>query len=155
MTASPSPVAAWWLAALLAALALACHHEQCAATTLSTSSRWIVDESGSRVKLACVNWPSHLEPMLAEGLSKQPVGTIAGDVAAMGFNCVRLTWPTFLVTDASNSNLTVAESFQRLNLTDSLDGIRENNPDIVDLKLIDAYKASLSFLLVLNFVGVK
>lgn len=114
--------------------------------TLSTASRWVVDESGSRVKLACVNWPSHLEPMLAEGLGKRPVGAIAGDVAAMGFNCVRFTWPTFLVTNASYSGLTVAQSFLRLNLTESLAGIRVNNPGFVDLKLIDAFKASLSCL---------
>jgi hypothetical protein len=103
MTAS-SPLAAWWLAASLV-LALARQHARAftaaETVTLSTASRWIVDESGKRVKLACVNWPSHLEPMLAEGLSKQPVGAIAGDVAAMGFNCVRLTWPIFLVTNAS------------------------------------------------------
>ncbi|KAL6650911.1 hypothetical protein ACP70R_009836 [Stipagrostis hirtigluma subsp. patula] len=136
-------LAAAWL--VLAALAVACGHERAAAAavTLSTASRWIVDESGARVKLACVNWPSHLEPMLAEGLGKQPVGAIAGDVAAMGFNCVRLTWPTFLVTNASYSNLTVAQSFLRLNLTESLAGIRVNNPGLVDLKLIDAFKASL------------
>jgi hypothetical protein len=134
---------------LLAASLLACHHGCAAAaavaapTTLSTASRWVVDESGSRVKLACVNWPSHLEPMLAEGLGKRPVGAIAGDVAAMGFNCVRFTWPTFLVTNASYSSLTVAQSFLRLNLTESLAGIRVNNPELVDLKLIDAFKASL------------
>ncbi|KAJ1271557.1 hypothetical protein BS78_06G136300 [Paspalum vaginatum] len=126
----------------LAVAFLACRHERAAAVpTLSTASRWVVDEGGSRVKLACVNWPSHLEPMLAEGLGKQPVGAIAGDVAAMGFNCVRLTWPTFLVTNASYSSLTVAQSFQRLNLTESLAGIRVNNPGLVDLKLIDAFKA--------------
>jgi len=102
----------------------------------------VVDESGSRVKLACVNWPSHLEPMLAEGLGKRPVGAIAADVAAMGFNRVRLTWPTFLVTNASYGNLTVAQSFQRLNLTESLAGVRANNHGVADLKLIDALKAS-------------
>lgn len=139
------------LALLLLALSLACrHHHGCAAATLSTASRWVVDESGSRVKLACVNWPSHLEPVLAEGLGKRPVGAIAADVAAMGFNCVRFTWPTFLVTDASYSDLTVAQSFQRLNLTESLAGIRVNNPGVVDLKLIDAFKASLSICLALT-----
>ncbi|KQJ83177.1 uncharacterized protein LOC100839976 [Brachypodium distachyon] len=132
------------------ALGLACHcalllrHAE--AVTLSTASRWIVDEAGDRVKLACVNWPSHLEPMLAEGLSKRPVGSIAGDVAAMGFNCVRLTWPTFMVTNASYTSLTVAQSFQRLNLTEPLAGIRANNPALVDLRLIDAFKAVVSSL---------
>ncbi|EES11003.1 uncharacterized protein LOC8073594 [Sorghum bicolor] len=150
MGCSSSPPAACVAAAiLLAASLLACHHGCAAAAavpTLSTASRWVVDESGSRVKLACVNWPSHLEPMLAEGLGKRPVGAIAGDVAAMGFNCVRFTWPTFLVTNASYSGLTVAQSFLRLNLTESLAGIRVNNPGFVDLKLIDAFKAVVSSL---------
>ncbi|CAN6249088.1 unnamed protein product [Urochloa humidicola] len=139
---SSSPPAAW-LACVLALLA--CHHAAAAAApampTLSTSSRWVVDEHGNRVKLACVNWPSHLEPMLAEGLGKQPVGAIAVAVSSMGFNCVRLTWPTFLVTNASYGDVTVAESFRRLNLTESLAGITVNNPTFVDLKLLEALKA--------------
>jgi hypothetical protein len=45
-----------------------------------------------------------------------------------------------MVTNASYSSLTVEQSFQRLNLTDSLAGVRANNPDIVDMKLIDAFK---------------
>lgn len=137
-----------WLA-LLTAFLLAFHHEvveQAEGLPLSTSSRWIVDERGRRVKLACVNWPAHLEPMLAEGLGKRPVDAIAGDVAAMGFNCVRLNWPTFLVTDAYYASLTVAQSLQRLNLTESLAGVRANNPGVVDLTLIDAFKASGSHL---------
>jgi hypothetical protein len=129
-----------WLLVLGLVCHCALHHVAAAAVTLSTASRWIVDEGGNRVKLTCVNWPSHLEPMLAEGLNKRPVGAIAADVAAMGFNCVRLTWPTFMVTNASYSSLTVEQSFQRLNLTDSLAGVRANNPDIVDMKLIDAFK---------------
>ncbi|CAN6268272.1 unnamed protein product [Urochloa humidicola] len=133
-----SPPAAW-LACVLSLLA--CHHAAAAMPTLSTSSRWVVDEHGNRVKLACVNWPSHLEPMLAEGLGKQPVGAIAAAVSSMGFNCVRLTWPTFLVTNASYGDVTVAQSFRRLNLTESLAGITVNNPTFVDLKLIEALKA--------------
>ncbi|XP_051217861.1 glycosyl hydrolase 5 family protein-like [Lolium perenne] len=135
-----------WLLVLGLVCHCALHHVAAAAVTLSTASRWIVDEGGNRVKLTCVNWPSHLEPMLAEGLNKRPVGAIAADVAAMGFNCVRLTWPTFMVTNASYSSLTVEQSFQRLNLTDSLAGVRANNPDVVDMKLIDAFKSVVSSL---------
>ncbi|KAL6851459.1 hypothetical protein ACP4OV_020392 [Aristida adscensionis] len=125
---------------LAAVLAMAACCGGAGATTLS-SSRWVVDERGRRVKLACVSWPSHLEPMLAEGLGKRPLGAIAAAVAAMGFNCVRLTWPTFLVTNASCSSLTVAASLRRLNLTGALAGVALNNPDLLDLNLIDAFKA--------------
>jgi hypothetical protein len=133
---------AWRLALLLAALALNHELRRASGLPLSTSSRWIVDEGGRRVKLACVNWPSHLKPVLAEGLGKRPVDAIVGDVAAMGFNCVRLTWPTFLVTSASYSSVTVAESLRRLNLTESLAGVGANNPGVLDLTLTDAFKAS-------------
>ncbi|RVW71958.1 hypothetical protein CK203_052532 [Vitis vinifera] len=67
------------------------------ALPLYTNSRWIVDEDGARVKLACVNWPSHQEAAVAEGLSNHPVDLISKRIASLGFNCVRLTchfsWP--------------------------------------------------------------
>lgn len=112
------------------------------ALPLYTHSRWIVDEQGQRVKLACVNWPSHLEPVLAEGLSHQPMGSISKQVVSMGFNCVRLTWPLFLATDESISSMSVSESFRGLNLTKPLSGIQKNNPSILNMSLIDAFKVN-------------
>ncbi|EOY00704.1 hypothetical protein QUC31_014162 [Theobroma cacao] len=108
---------------------------------LSTNSRWIVDEKGQRVKLACVNWVSHLEPMVAEGLSKLPMDVIAKRIVSTGFNCVRLTWPLFLVTNDSLASLTVRQSFQRLGLLESIAGIQTNNPSIIDVSLLKAYQA--------------
>ncbi|KAK9277650.1 hypothetical protein L1049_007196 [Liquidambar formosana] len=116
------------------------------AVPLSTNSRWIVDENGQRVKLACVNWPSHLEVMVAEGLSKQPVDAISNRIVSMGFNCVRLTWPLFLATNDSLASLTVRKSFQRLGLLESIAGLQANNPAIVDLPLINAFQAVVSSL---------
>ncbi|KAA8533232.1 hypothetical protein F0562_033235 [Nyssa sinensis] len=116
------------------------------AQPLSTNSRWIVDENGQRVKLACVNWVSHLEAMVAEGLSKQPVDLISKQIASMGFNCVRLTWPLFLATNDSFASLTVRQSFQSLGLLESIAGFQANNPSIIDLTLIDAYQAVVSSL---------
>ncbi|KAK6242182.1 Glycoside hydrolase [Theobroma cacao] len=113
---------------------------------LSTNSRWIVDEKGQRVKLACVNWVSHLEPMVAEGLSKLPMDVIAKRIVSTGFNCVRLTWPLFLVTNDSLASLTVRQSFQRLGLLESIAGIQTNNPSIIDVSLLKAYQAVVSSL---------
>ena len=110
------------------------------AQPLYTNSRWIVDEGGQRVKLACVNWVSHLEAMVTEGLSKQPVDAISKKIASMGFNCVRLTWPLFLVTNDSLASVTVRQSFQSLGLSDTISGIQANNPSIIDLPLIKAFQ---------------
>ncbi|GMI90913.1 hypothetical protein like AT1G13130 [Hibiscus trionum] len=113
---------------------------------LSTNSRWIVDDRGRRVKLACVNWASHMEPVLAEGLSKQPMDTIAKRIVSMEFNCVRFTWPLYLITNDSLAPLTVRQSFQQLGLLESIAGIQANNPSIIDVSLIKAYQAVVSSL---------
>lgn len=107
---------------------------------LSTESRWIVDGHGERVKLACVNWPSHLQPVLAEGLDKQPAHDIAGRVEAMGFNCVRFTWPLELPMNTTLRSLTVKQIFRQLGLDESLRGIEVYNPWIVNLPLMRAFE---------------
>ncbi|KAK4389230.1 Glycosyl hydrolase 5 family protein [Sesamum angolense] len=112
----------------------------CCSLPLSTSSRWIIDEpTGARVKLVCTNWAAHLEPMLAEGLNKQPAGRIARLVVEMGFNCVRLTWATYMFTRFAN--LTVAQSLTRLGLEDAMEGIAVNNPGVLNLTVVDAQRA--------------
>ncbi|XP_044491087.1 glycosyl hydrolase 5 family protein-like isoform X1 [Mangifera indica] len=112
---------------------------------LSTNSRWIVDDkSGQRVKLACVNWASHLEPVVAEGLSKKPVDAISKEILAMGFNCVRFTWPIYLATNDSLASLTVRQSFLKIGLTETIAGIQTNNPSIIDLPLIEVFQAVVS-----------
>ncbi|CAL5332873.1 unnamed protein product [Camellia sinensis] len=85
-----------------------------AALPLSTDSRWIVDETGWHVKLSCVNWASHLDAVVAEGLSKQSIDSISKKIVSMGFNCVRLTWPLFLATNDSLANTTVRQSSRTL-----------------------------------------
>ncbi|KAL9329629.1 hypothetical protein ACSQ67_004632 [Phaseolus vulgaris] len=107
---------------------------------LRTDSRWIVGQDGRRVKLACVNWVSHLEVVVAEGLSKKPVDAISKGIKSMGFNCVRLTWPILLVTNDSLASLTVRSSFQNLGLLESVAGVQTNNPSIIDLPLIQAFQ---------------
>ncbi|XP_048230722.1 glycosyl hydrolase 5 family protein isoform X2 [Ricinus communis] len=83
---------------------------------LSINKRWIIDaKSGERVKLACVNWASHLQPMLAEGLDKKPLSYLASKLARYHFNCVRFTCATHMFT--RYGKLTVAQSFDSLNLT--------------------------------------
>lgn len=110
--------------------------------TLYGGSRWLVNGDGERVKLACVNWVSHLDAVVAEGLDKQPLDVISKKIRSMGFNCVRLTWPIYLVTNESVGSTTVRQSFQRLSLVDSIAGVEAKNPDIIDLPLIKAFQVN-------------
>lgn len=108
---------------------------------LQVRSRWIVDETtGRRVKFACVNWAGHLEPVLPEGLSTQPLQYIANTISSLGFNCVRLTWAIFMVTDPTLSNLTVAQTFASLNLSSAAAGVATHNPELLGLSHIEAYQ---------------
>ncbi|CAI9094203.1 OLC1v1029897C2 [Oldenlandia corymbosa var. corymbosa] len=114
------------------------------AVPLSTKSRWIVDEdTGRRVKLACANWEGHVS-MLPEGLHKQPLDHIARGFSLMGFNCVRLTYATYMFTH--NAHLTVAQNFENNNLTSALKGMTKHNPQLLGLTLADAQKAVIDAL---------
>lgn len=76
---------------------------------LSSSSRWILDAAGQRVKLRCINWAGHLEANVPEGLHRQPVEHTADWIAAQGFNCVRLTYS---IDMARNPDVRVEDSFR-------------------------------------------
>lgn len=123
-------------------------HHLTTALPLSTNSRWIVDDGngGERVKLSCVNWVSHLDAVVAEGLSKQPVDAISNKISAMGFNCVRLTYPLFLFTNDSLASVTVRQSLRKLGLIESIAGFQANNPSIIDLPLLKAFQEVVSSL---------
>ncbi|XP_074325668.1 glycosyl hydrolase 5 family protein-like [Apium graveolens] len=109
---------------------------------LSTSSRWIVNaKTGKRVKLACVNWPGHMYPMIPEGLNKKPLKNITESIFQMGFNCVRLTWATQMFTHDSYNKLTVTESLNRWGLVAAKYGMNISNPQLMNLTLVDAQKA--------------
>ena len=73
-----------------------------------TSGRWVLDSTGARYKLRCVNWAGHLEPSIPEGLAQQPVDTIASWISSNGFNCVRLTYS---IDTALNQDVAVSDSF--------------------------------------------
>lgn len=104
-------------------------------TPLFTKSSWIVDSSGARVQLACVSWAGHMEAGIPEGLSKNTVDAIAKLFKSSGFNCVRLTSSTWVWTEKSFGDMTVAENFQRLDLTSAIAGIRMFNPQLLHKNL--------------------
>ncbi|GLJ13227.1 hypothetical protein SUGI_0208150 [Cryptomeria japonica] len=132
--------------ALSVLLLLSLTYKWVASSPLYASSRWIVDENGYRVKLACVNWVSHVDTMVVEGLDRQPLDAITASISAMGFNCVRLTWALYMFTDPSLGSITVRQSVRKLNLTDAESGIETYNPDLLDLSVIAVYKVVVSSL---------
>ena len=105
-------------------------------------SRRATSEAGMR-ELGVTS--GRLEPMVTEGLSKQPMDAISKKTASMGFNCVRLIWPLFLVTNDSLASLTVRQSCQSLGQSESIAEIQSYNPSIIDLPLIKAYQVKYLF----------
>ncbi|CAA6665941.1 unnamed protein product [Spirodela intermedia] len=125
----PSGKGRWVRLLLLLSLLVAWAPRRAMSLPLSTSGRWVVDAvSGRRVKLRCVNWAAHMPAVLAEGLDRKPVDSIAARVVSLGFNCVRLTWATELFTSPRYENLTVAGSLRSLALSSAEVGVAANNP---------------------------
>lgn len=91
------------------------------------------------MKLACINWVGHLEPMIPEGLSKQPLCAIASRISSTGFNCVRLTSATWLWTNETLGTQSVEQSLQSLGLNKSPQGVKANNPELLGLTLRETF----------------
>ncbi|PIN07242.1 Cellulase [Handroanthus impetiginosus] len=70
---------------------------------------------------------------------QKPVGEIVRHIKEMGFNCVRLTWATHMVT--RQADLRVGESFRRVGLGNVVEGVVKNNPGLVNLTVVDAQRA--------------
>ncbi|XP_024358577.1 glycosyl hydrolase 5 family protein [Physcomitrium patens] len=113
---------------------------------LSTFSRWVVDRFGVRVKFSCVNWAGHLEAGIPEGLSRNTARGIATLIRVNGFNCVRLTYSTWLWTNDSYGELTVAQNFNNLNLTSTGLAIAALNPDLYLLTLRQVHRRMVNIL---------
>ncbi len=72
------------------------------ATPLSTSGRFIVDKNGTRVRLAGVNWYGASEDTgVPAGLDRIDRGTLAGLIAAQGFNSVRLPFSVWMTRQST------------------------------------------------------
>ncbi|KAK7273367.1 hypothetical protein RIF29_14416 [Crotalaria pallida] len=106
---------------------------------LSTNKRWIVDESGKRVKLHCLNWSSHLNATVAEGLDSISLPDIVAEMKDLGFNCVRFTWATHMFTRYANNS--VGEMLDSKGLRGVRLGIRDYTPSIENMTLVDAFDA--------------
>ncbi|KAL4960516.1 cellulase family protein [Aspergillus stella-maris] len=68
-------------------------------TPLTTSSRWIIDSTGSTVTFSGVNWPGAGEAMIPEGLQYASISSTVSKIKSLGMNVIRLTFPIELVDD--------------------------------------------------------
>uniref|UniRef100_A0A0E0KRY7 Glycoside hydrolase family 5 domain-containing protein n=1 Tax=Oryza punctata TaxID=4537 RepID=A0A0E0KRY7_ORYPU len=59
---------------------------------------------------------------------------------------IRLTWPTYLATNATLANLPLRTSLERLGMPESVAGVRVNNPGLLDVPLIDVFQEVVSAL---------
>ncbi|KAK2640828.1 hypothetical protein Ddye_022591 [Dipteronia dyeriana] len=80
-----------------------------------------------------------MEPMLAEGLHKKPLKDIVAKVVQLKFNCVRLTWATYMFTRFSEN--IVSQTFDILNLAQAKQGIAQNNPALLNMTHVQAFEA--------------
>ena len=108
------------------------------ASPLSTHNRWIIDDStGQRAKLVCGNWASHLQPMLPEGLDKQPLKDLVAQVVKQKFNCVRLTYAIYMWTRYENH--VVEDTLKTLDIPEVVKGIAKTNPSLLKMTHIQAF----------------
>lgn len=119
---------------------------------LQSSSRWILDGDGNRVKFRCVNWAGHMETHLPEGLNKQPISYLAKWIADQGFNCVRLTYsidwalsPDTSVQDAFTNAAGLA-GVPVSNMTTLYNQAVQQNPFLATANTRDAYAAVIAAL---------
>ena len=119
---------------------------------LHTQSRWIMDNSGARVKMRCINWAGHGEANVPEGLHKASVASIADFVRDQGFNCVRLTYS---IDHALDPHVAVADSFKGAAAysglaVETLDGlyaqVAQRNPDLAQGSRQDVFAAVIKAL---------
>lgn len=111
----------------------------CNSLPLSTNKRWIVDESGKRVKMMCINWSSHMNAMLGEGLDTIPLNKLVSQIKDHGFNCVRYTWATHMFTRYANYK--VGDNLDFLRLPGVRIGVKEYNPSLENVTVVEAFDA--------------
>jgi hypothetical protein len=103
---------------------------------LSTSGRWLVDQSGNKVTFIGMNWPGHMHAMIPEGLQYLSIESVVTKIKSIGINSIRLTYATQMVDDIVKlgHDTTIQESFTKsmgqTNGTQILNKILKNNPSL-------------------------
>ncbi|XP_027348375.1 glycosyl hydrolase 5 family protein-like [Abrus precatorius] len=130
---------------LLLVCLLATFTSCCNSMPLSVQKRWIMDDAtGKRMKLHCAHWVAHIKPMLAEGLNKLPLNNITAKVADAGFNCVRLSYATYMFT--RHANETIVHTLYSLDIPEIVSAIEQHNPWVLNMTHLQAYEAVIDAL---------
>ncbi|CAN1234749.1 Glycosyl hydrolase 5 family protein [Linum perenne] len=74
--------------------------------------------------------------MLPKGLDRQPLWSIVASIRRLGFNCVRLTYATYMVT-RMGPHVRVGDTFDQLGLGQAKAG--KYNPTIVRMSHLEAF----------------
>lgn len=97
------------------------------------------------MKLTCAHWVGHATPMLVEGLDKLPIQDIANQIAKSGFNCVRLSYATYMFTRHAND--TIRDTLYSLDIPkDVVSAIEKHNPLMLNMTHVQAYEAAIDAL---------
>ena len=104
----------------------------------------IINKDGEKVRLACFNWPGHMDLMIPEGLSKQSAVSIIATASDLGFNCVRLTFATEMAV--SNDTKTVRQRLEELGMAEFIPQILLNNAWVLDSKPIIVFDRIIKLL---------
>jgi hypothetical protein len=105
---------------------------------LSTSGRWLVDQSAKKITFAGMNWPGHMHAMIPEGLQYSSIEDVITKLKSIGINSIRLTYATEMMDNIieQGRDTTIRESFVKsmgkTNATDILHKIIRKNPSFSD-----------------------
>jgi len=97
------------------------------------------------MKLTCAHWVGHAMPMVVEGLDKLPIQDIVSQIAKSGFNCVRLSYATYMFTRHAND--TIRDTLYSLDIPkDVVSAIEKHNPLMLNMTHVQAYEAAVDAL---------
>ncbi|KAI3634641.1 hypothetical protein MIR68_007022 [Amoeboaphelidium protococcarum] len=110
---------------------------------MTTQGRWIIDQTGKRVKLACVNFASHMEALIPEGMGDQPLHVLMEKMVEMGFNCVRFTMSVEMIEKFDHP---IDARLQKYLSQYTRERLYHLHPEFVNATVYDVFKATMDLL---------
>lgn len=105
---------------------------------LQTKDDNIIDSNGRFIHLHAINWVSHLETMIPEGLLTNSIKDIVSILKKTGFNTVRLTYALDLISKGDT------KLYYAINDDILYDLIIKSNPNIANYSIFEIYDTVIS-----------